>query len=107
MSESSNKPTKCWFCAKLGKCQVLKPCKDFVRYNYHAKGKKKVKAPKPKIYSQEEVSVLLGVSRPSLTHWLKNEPEMVLSRLHKITGKHFKYEVTQGKQRKRIQQIDE
>lgn len=99
MENSKNKPIKCWYCAKLGKCQVLKPCKDFVKYNYSTGRKVKKKKIEYKIYTQNEVAEILNISRKSVCAQIKIEPKLVLSRLNKITGEDFKYEKLAGKKK--------
>lgn len=75
----TGKPLKCWDCAKLGKCQILKPCKDFVKYDYSNK------------YTIKKVANLCGISERQLYRLLKKDVNRALLIIHKKTGLRLEY----------------
>lgn len=95
MADKKGKPTLCWYCAKLGKCQVLRPCKDFVKYDYRSK------------YTWKEMAQVLGIHDRTLCSRLKRSEARVLQDIYEKTGKRFEYKTQNGEKRKHFILIDE
>ena len=77
---TNNKPLKCWDCKHLGKCQKLKPCKAFRRYNYPTVG-----AP-AREYTETKVAELCGISRGTLSRRLRLNETATLAMVRERTG---------------------
>lgn len=76
---TNNKPLKCWYCAKLGKCTVLKPCKDFERYDYSKK------------HTIKKVASLCGWGERKLYRRLKKDVNKALRDIYELTGLRLDY----------------
>lgn len=75
---------KCWYCAKLGKCNALKPCKEFVEFKYV----------RTSDCSLNQIASLFGVTRLTVSKWLKKDKAKTLTKIKKKTGLILDYVIT-------------
>lgn len=77
----SNKPNKCWYCSNLGSCMKLKPCEDFIKYNYQ-------NIPP---YTIEQVAKLCKVTSRTIYRWFAKSVNYALYEIKRLTGLKFDY----------------
>ena len=94
--KGKGRPKKCWYCAKLGKCQILKPCKDFVKYDYSREIGRPKKRKKKKYVTTREVGRLCGVSGMTISKWLKIDSKYALETIKARTGLDLEYIESKG-----------
>lgn len=75
-----SKPTKCWYCKYLGKCEKLKACNKFSAYNYQSE------------LTYETLATMLDIDVRTLYRYVAvNGPDNVCEFIKKKTGLVVKY----------------
>lgn len=84
----NDKPLKCWDCARLGKCERLKPCTAFRRYPY--------KRGKTREYTLRKLAPLCGVHYTTLVEWIRKNADDAVAKICERSGLRLK-RVQKGK----------
>lgn len=93
----SNEQVKiCWDCAYLGKCEELKPCKRFKRYNYRIDSG---------VLLQRDAAKILGISLRRFASKKMKDKDELLKQLNKATGKTYVFYKEHGYQVERLIEV--